>query len=218
MFNAANHIFYPTAAKVAIALAVLTWPLEARTGAELMAESRSLYLNVEKRGGLITGLTQANFQLYINGKPHPFRLEKPEEPASIALLVEHGGSSGYFADDLNAALQGFLKHAPEGHWYALATFSHELEVRTDFTKQTGEITAAYSQLGPPMWSEIDTYDAVYEMLDKMGRLPGRRISDCPWLGAGYLQRAWPWPGAKKGGNGERDHFRGRTGIVVPRRI
>jgi hypothetical protein len=26
-----------------------------------------------------------------------------------------------------------------------------------------------------MWSEIDTYDAVYEMLDKMGRLPGRPI-------------------------------------------
>ena len=26
-----------------------------------------------------------------------------------------------------------------------------------------------------MWSEINTYDAVYEMLDKMGKLPGRRI-------------------------------------------
>jgi hypothetical protein len=26
-----------------------------------------------------------------------------------------------------------------------------------------------------MWSEIDTYHAVYEMLDKMGRLPGRSI-------------------------------------------
>src|SRR5215469_9701351 len=144
-------------------------------GAEPTAESRSLYLNVEKGGGLITGLTQANFQLYINGKPHPFRLEKPEEPASIALLVEHSGSTGYFADDLNAALPGFLRHAPEGHWYALATFSHELEVHTDFTKQIGRITAAYSQLGPPMWSEIDTYHAVYEMLDKMGRLPGRSI-------------------------------------------
>ena len=138
-------------------------------------EPVSLYLNVEMDGGLITGLAQGNFRLFLDGRPHPFRLEKPEEPASIALLVEYSASSGYFVDDLNAAMRGFLKHAPEGHWYALATFSHDLEIHTDFTKQVGEITAAYAELGRPMWREIDTYDAVYEMLDKMGRLQGRRI-------------------------------------------
>jgi VWFA-related protein len=176
MFDTANNIQRQTAWKVVIGLAALAWPLGARSGAvEPRTESRSLYLNVEKGSGLISGLTQENFRLYVDGKPQPFRLEKPEEPASVALLVEHSGSSGYFADDLNAALQGFLKHAPEGHWYALATFSHELEIQTDFTKQIGEITGTYSQLGLPTWSEIDTYDAVYEMLDKMGRLPGRRI-------------------------------------------
>jgi len=138
-------------------------------------ETVSLYLNVEKDGGLVTGLAQKNFRLYLDSKPRPFRLEKPEEPGSIALLVEYSTSSGYFLDDLNAAMQGFLKHAPEGHWYALATFSHELEIHTDFTKQVGEVTGAYSELGQPTWGEIDTYDAVYEMLDKMGKLPGRRI-------------------------------------------
>jgi len=176
MFNPANNVQRQTAWKVAIGLAALTWPLGARSGAvEPRIESRSLYLNVEKGGALISGLTQGNFRLYVDGKSHPFRLEKPEEPASVALLVEHSGSSGYFADDLNAALQGFLKHAPERHWYALATFSHEVEIHTDFTKQIGEITAAYSQLGLPTWNEIDSYDAVYEMLDKTGRLPVRRI-------------------------------------------
>jgi VWFA-related protein len=176
MFDTTNYIRRQTAWKVAIGLAALTWSLGARTGnVGPPAETRSLYLNVEKGSNLITGLTQGNFRLHLDGKPHPFRLEKPEEPAAVALLVEHSGSSGYFADDLNAALQGFLKQALEGHWYALATFSHEVEIRTDFTKQIGEITAAYSQLGTPTWREIDTYDAVYELLDKMGRLPGRRI-------------------------------------------
>ncbi len=135
----------------------------------------SIYLNAETRGGLITGLGQNNFRLYLDGKPWPFRLEKPEEPASIALLVEHTASSGYFLDDLNAAMQGFMKHAPEGNWYALATFSRDLEIRQDFTRMLGEVNAAYSQIGPPGWSEIDTYDAIYDMLDKVGRLPGRRI-------------------------------------------
>jgi hypothetical protein len=71
-------------------------------------------------------------------------------------------------------MAGFREHAPEGYWYALAAFSHQLEVVADFTRQTGEITDAYSRLGPAS-SEIDVYDAVYDMLDMMGQLPGRRI-------------------------------------------
>ncbi len=174
MFDTTNHIRQRTW-KVALVTAVTLVAALGRNPIQPPAEPVSLYLNVETDKGLVTGLTQGNFRLYLDGKPQPFRLEKPEEPASIALLVEYSASSGYFLDDLNASMQGFLKHAPEGHWYALATFSHELEIHTDFTKQIGEITAAYSQLGLPTWNEIDTYDAVYDMLDKMGRLPGRRI-------------------------------------------
>lgn len=138
-------------------------------------ETRSLYLNVEKDGMLVGGLGQDNFRLYVNGQPHPFRLEKPEEPASIALLVEYSNSSWYFFDEIGASIEGFLKHATEGHWYALATYAQTLEVNVDFTRQIGAIPQAYAALGQPMWNEINTYDAVYEMLDKVGRLPGRRI-------------------------------------------
>jgi VWFA-related protein len=176
MFNAASHFRCQRAYQVAVVvvIAAVAVPVQRLDGA-IDPRLESLYLNVEKNGALITGLTQNNFRMYLDGKPQEFRLEKPEEPASIALLVEHSGSSAYFTDDLAAALQGFLKHAPEGHWYALSTFSHELEIHTDFTKQIGEVTAAYSQLGVPMWSDINSYDAVFEMLHKMGRLPGRRI-------------------------------------------
>jgi VWFA-related protein len=138
-------------------------------------EPVSVYLNVEKDGNLVMGLTEKNFRLYQDGEARAFRLEKPEEPASIAVLVEYSRSSGYYTEDIDQAMAGLLKHAPEGHWYALASFSHDLEVNTDFTKQIGRLTEAYSQLGLPNWNEIDTYDAVYDMLDKLGRLPGRRI-------------------------------------------
>lgn len=103
MFIAANNFGRQSAWQVAILL-VAAIPLADRlAGAiEPSVETVSLYLNVEKDRGLVTGLTQANFRLYQEGKPQQFRLEKPEEPASIALLVEHSGSSGYFADDLAA--------------------------------------------------------------------------------------------------------------------
>lgn len=158
-------------------LAVGLWfapALPARTsGAE--PEQVSLYLNVEKNGMLVTGLGNENFRLYVDGKLQPAHLEKPETPASIALLVEYSNASGYYVDDLEAAIRGFVTHAPEGHWYALATFSQGLTVNADFTQLAGEIVNAWAGLGPPAWNEINTYDAIYEMLDKMGRLPGRRI-------------------------------------------
>ncbi|MDE3197290.1 MAG: hypothetical protein KGN84_13150 [Acidobacteriota bacterium] len=159
-----------------IAVSLLWVPyLVAGRPAPVEPESRSLYLNVEKGEGLVTGLGPKNFRLWVDGKLTPFRLEAPEQPASIALLIEFSRSSGYYFDDFNAAMNGFMKHAPEGHWYALATYSMSLTIDADFTQSTGEIAAAYAQLGMPTWNEINTYDAIYEMLDKMGRLPGRRI-------------------------------------------
>ena len=173
MLISSSHTGFQRIWEIAALLAVVVLPTTAAVDPKL--ETISIYLNVEKGGNLVTGLTQENFRLYEDGKAQPFRLEKPEEPASIALLVEYSRSSGYFLEDIDAAMGGLLKHAQEGHWYALATFSHELEIHTDFTKQIGRLTEAYSSLGMPMWSEIDTYEAVYEMLDKMGRLPGRRV-------------------------------------------
>ncbi len=176
MLNTTDYIRYPSAWQVVALLAFATLPLRAAVDAiNPETETLSLYLNVEKGGGLVTGLTENNFRLYEDGQRLPFRLEKPEEPASIALLMEYSQASGYYYEDIDASLQGFLRHAPEGNWYALATYSHGLEIRADFTKQIGSITQAYSGLGIPLWNEVDTYDAVYEMLDKMERLPGRRI-------------------------------------------
>jgi VWFA-related protein len=143
--------------------------------ADPKAEAVSIYLNVEKGGKLVTGLQHGNFRLWEDGKSSEFRLEKPEEPGAIAFLIEYSTSSSYFMEDISYALDGFQAHAIEGHWYALATYANRLEVHTDFTKLLGEVNQTYAQLGTPLSSEINTYDAVYDMLDKMGRLPGRRI-------------------------------------------
>lgn len=177
MRSATNHSRFEGLRQVAAVLALAAIPGGQRLAAAVdpTGDTVSVYLNVEKNGNLVTGLTAGNFRFYQDGQHQPFRLEKPEEPVSIALLVEHSGSSGYFFDDIQYAMQGFLKHAIADHWYALATYAHTLEVRADFTKQTGRITEAYSQLDMPLSREVDTYDAVYEMLDKLGRLPGRRV-------------------------------------------
>jgi len=135
----------------------------------------SLYLAVEDGDKLIGGLTEANFRLYEDGRPVSFRLAPPETPITLTLLVERSRASWLYQNDLDAAVRAFLDAAPEGHWYSLATFSHSLHVEADFTRQKGEIWAAYSALAAPMWDEINTYDALYELLEKLEMLPGRKV-------------------------------------------
>lgn len=138
-------------------------------------EPVSLYVTVVKDDKLIGGLGQSNFRLYEDGQPREFRLAEPETPASIALLAEYSRSSSLYFEDIQSAIQGFLEEVPEGNWYAFASFSSRTEINVDFTKLSGRIGEAFSDLGQPMSSEVNTYDAVYELLDAMSRLPGRRI-------------------------------------------
>jgi VWFA-related protein len=136
---------------------------------------RSLYFTVEDGDKLIGGLSEQNFRLYENGQPVAFRLAEPESPILVTLLVEYSQASGLYLSDMDAALRGFMDAAPEGNWYSLATFSQELQIHVDFTKQKGEILAAYGGLGQPFWGEVNTYDAVFETLDKLAMLPGRKV-------------------------------------------
>lgn len=171
MFNITNRSRQHSLRLIVLFALLACWP--AQGGGKVQAVS--LYLNVEKDGNTVSGLGAENFRLYLDNKPQSFRLEQAEAPASIAILSEHSRSSRYYSDDLNACIQGFLNSAPEGHWYSLAAFSYQLDLITDFTQRKSEISAAYARMPMPMSSEIDIYDAVFEMLDKMGQLPGRRI-------------------------------------------
>lgn len=135
----------------------------------------SLYVTVEDGDKIIGGLTEQNFRLTEQDQPRPFRLEQPETPSTIALLVEYSRSSWFYYNDIISAMQGFLNVAPDGNWYGLATFSHNLQIDVDFTKQKGKLASGFAELSRPTWNEVDTYDAVYHMLEKMERLPGRRV-------------------------------------------
>jgi VWFA-related protein len=139
------------------------------------AGQRSLYFTVEEGDKLIGGLTEKNFRLFEDGQPVSFRLAQPESPMLITLLVEYSQASGLYLNDIETALREFMDAAPEGHWYALATFAQELQIHVDYTKQKGEILATYSGLGQPFWGEVNTYDAVYDTLEKLELLGGRRI-------------------------------------------
>jgi len=146
----------------------------AGAGTQTLAE-RSLYFAVEDGDKLVGGLTEQNFRLLEDGQGRSFRLAEPESPILVTLLVEYSQISGIYLSDIEQAVRSFVDAAPEGHWYALATYSHGYTIHEDFTKQKGKILAAFAELGQPVWSEVDTYDAIYDILEKLDLLPGRKV-------------------------------------------
>jgi VWFA-related protein len=143
-------------------------------GTQTLAE-RSLYFAVEDGDKLVGGLTEENFRLYEDGRSVPFKLAEPETPILVTLLVEYSQASGLYLNDIETALHRFMEVAPDGNWYSFATFSQELQIHVDFTKMKGEIPAAYRGLGQPFWGEVNTYDAVFDTLEKLDLLSGRKV-------------------------------------------
>lgn len=135
----------------------------------------SLYVTVESEEGFVEGLRKEDLRLYVDGQPRSFRLAKAQGPATIALLAEYSERSLDYLSDIQSSMRGFQNYASEGHWYALATFAYELSLMIDFTKAIGKISSGFVSLPPPTWKEINTCDAIYEMLVRMERIPGRRI-------------------------------------------
>src|SRR5215469_6844400 len=66
----------------------------------------SLYVNVVEGDKLIGGLRQGNFRLFEDGQSREFRLAEPEQPISVALLVEYSRSSYVYFEDIQMAVQG----------------------------------------------------------------------------------------------------------------
>lgn len=149
----------------------------AKANSDKVPKKVSLYLTVETQNHnkLIRGLPAKDFRLYQDGQARRFKLEKPKKPARIALLVEYSRSSAAYFGDIVNSMKAFVSTAPKGNWYALATFSRKMKVQQDFTKRRGKVTQAFAQLGRPEWDEINTYDAIYKLLNKMGKVSGRRI-------------------------------------------
>lgn len=95
-----------------LAYLVLGCPLFSAAGPVEKSEPISLYVTVMRGDKLIRGLSAQDFRLFEDGQPMQFRLEAPEKPVSIALLVEYTGSSYVYFNDIVASVQGFLKEPP----------------------------------------------------------------------------------------------------------
>ncbi|MBZ5503484.1 MAG: VWA domain-containing protein [Acidobacteriia bacterium] len=130
----------------------------------------------DQDGNLVTGLKRQNFRVLDNGQPQQVTTFAPTEaPITIVILMEFSKiGRGYFGYKAREWSYGFLNQLKPQDWVALKTFDLRTTIRADFTQNKGEVQEAIGSLIFPDFSEANLFDAVYETVDQLRDVPGKK--------------------------------------------
>ena len=130
----------------------------------------------DQDGNLVTDLKRENFRVLDQGQPQQVTNFAPSDaPITIVMLVEFSASmGGYFGYKAQYWSDGFLNQLKPKDWVALKTFDLRTTLQVDFTQDKREVDQAIRTLGFPAFHEANLFDAVYETVDQLRDVKGKK--------------------------------------------
>src|SRR5215475_12851045 len=129
----------------------------------------------DKNGNPVTGLEKRNFKLYDNDVEQTITNFSPSEaPLTVVVVLEFGQTFGYYFDDVVGPAAGFINSLRENDWAALVAYDIRPEILTDFTKNKGTLFDGLRRLQIPTYRETALYDAVYDTLERLDEVDGKK--------------------------------------------
>ena len=130
----------------------------------------------DQDGNLVTDLKRENFRVLDQGQPQQVTNFAPSDaPITIVMLVEFSASmGGYFGYKAQYWSDGFLSQLKPKDWVALKTFDLRTTLQVDFTQDKREVDQAIRTLGFPAFHEANLFDAVYETVDQLRDVKGKK--------------------------------------------
>jgi VWFA-related protein len=127
-------------------------------------------------GNLVTGLKRENFRVLDSGQPQQITNFSPTDaPITVVMLMEFsklaGGYFGYKAKDWS---YGFLSHLKQQDWVALKTYDLKTTLVEDFTQDKNRVADDIASLFFPSFSEANLFDAVFETLNQLRDIKGKK--------------------------------------------
>jgi len=128
-----------------------------------------------KDGQFVPGLKQENFRIAEDGVPQTVKdFRVSQAPITAVLLVEFASTSWPFlADALNASY-AFAATLQKDDWVAVSYYDMQPHILTDFTQDKKAVFGALNQLRIPGFSETNEFDALYDTLDRLDRIEGKK--------------------------------------------
>ncbi|HZD48477.1 MAG TPA: VWA domain-containing protein [Silvibacterium sp.] len=130
---------------------------------------------LEKTHQFVPNLKEDNFRVYEDGKPQQITsFRQIKAPITAVLLVEFASTSYYFVYDMRNAAFNFAEQLRPDDYIAVATYDMHTNILTDFTQDKRVVMNALNTLTIPTWSETNIFDALYQTLDRLTRVEGRK--------------------------------------------
>ncbi len=130
---------------------------------------------LEKTHQFVPNLQEANFRVWEDGTPQQITsFNRTQAPITAVLLTEFAATNYYFIWDMRNAAYAFAQQLKPDDYIAVITYDMHTDILTDFTQDKRLVAQALNSLQIPTWRETNLFDAVYETLDRMSRIEGRK--------------------------------------------
>jgi VWFA-related protein len=130
---------------------------------------------LEKTHQFVPGLKPTNFRVYEDGVEQKVSgFKRVEAPITALMICEFAANSYYFIYDMRNAAFAFAQQLRPQDYVALMTFDMRNQIQLDFTQDKLQFQEAINSLRIPGFSETNVFDALYEGLDRLERIEGRK--------------------------------------------
>lgn len=137
----------------------------------------NLNVNVllDKTHQFVPGLKPENFLVVEDGTEQKVTsLRMTQTPITAVMLLEFAANSYAFIRDMQNASDAFFRSLRPDDYVAVVTYDMRSHILTDFTNNKELIANAINSLMIPGFSDTNEFDALYETLDRLNRIEGRK--------------------------------------------
>jgi VWFA-related protein len=132
-------------------------------------------LVTSKSGEFVPGLKQEHFRIFEDGVPQTITsFNVSQAPITAVLLIEFASTNYFFMRDALQASYAFAGTLKKDDWVAVTYYDMQPHILVDFTQDKRAIYGALNQLRIPGFAETNLFDALYDTLDRLDRVEGKK--------------------------------------------
>jgi VWFA-related protein len=130
---------------------------------------------LDKTHQFVPGLKSGNFLVLEDGVPQTITsVRTMQTPITAVMLLEFAANSYYLINDMRNASYSFFRTLRPDDYVAVVTYDLHTHILTDFTNNKDVVAQALQSLMIPGFSDTNLFDALYETLDRLSRVEGRK--------------------------------------------
>ncbi|WP_255484021.1 VWA domain-containing protein [Granulicella sp. 5B5] len=130
---------------------------------------------LDKNHQFVPGLKENNFLVVEDGvEQQVTSVRTTKVPITAVMLLEFASTSWPFLQDMENASASFFRTLQPDDYIAVETYDMRTHILCDFTNNKDVIREALQSMVIPGFSETNEFDALYETLDRLSRVEGRK--------------------------------------------